>query len=125
MDRAIVGFWDGRTAHHHIVHFSPEQSLLRVFCPDDSAIYLPVAAVAFIAFLRREDDPPLSAVALGTRPVGVQIVGRDCQLLVRPTRSGESEDASGFYAVPDGPSPFREFFFYDHVVRISDGAASR
>jgi hypothetical protein len=112
MQRAIVGFWDGRTTHQRIRYFSPAHSLLRVWCPDDGEVYVPVAAVAFIAFLRREEDPPLSAVALATPPMRVRVEGRDCELMVRPTRFDESDAASGFHAVPDGPSPFRAFFFF-------------
>ncbi len=107
MARAIVGFSDGRMVHHRIAKFSPDLPVVHVH----DEVLLPVEQLAFIAFLKEPNDPRESEIAADIAALTMRINRRSYQFQVRPTVVG----GEGFFAVPDGPSPFRELYFFHHA----------
>ena len=114
----IIGLLVGRMQHHHLTKFTPQLTLLPVTrggdCPGQVKIdsLLPIDTVSFIAFLKLPDDPP--APAERTSVVRVHVSnGRSFKVR---RMAAVVEQSCGFYALPDGQSPFKELFFYDHGV---------
>jgi type II secretory ATPase GspE/PulE/Tfp pilus assembly ATPase PilB-like protein len=109
----IVGLMDGRMRHYKLDKFTPGLANLPVARETTIDFLIPNETVAFIGFLKGDGDAARAPAAAAV--VKVHVAGGTC-FRVRPTTVG----VGGFFAVPEGASPFREFFFYDHGVSAQE-----
>jgi type II secretory ATPase GspE/PulE/Tfp pilus assembly ATPase PilB-like protein len=105
--QAIIGLTSGRMEHHRLTRFAPRLSAL----PTANRI-IPSVCVAFVGFLKSKNEiaPERSGPAMKVHLAG------GCTFRVRPTIS----TPGGFFAVPEGQSPFGEIFFYEHAVNAQE-----
>ena len=116
-----LGLMDGRMQNHRLSKFSPYLSVLPIARPGEDLL-LPVEGVAYIAFLRTpgEAAPPVDEVELTT--IKVHVAGGKIFTVKTAPAQGDLS-ASGFYAQPADPSPFREYFFYKHGINARENTA--
>lgn len=119
-----IGLLSGTTKTGRIARFSPHMPDLSLLSRGAGAGRVPTRSllraedIAYVAFGRREESPPIDSPKNPKR-LRIHVAGRRTFLILVPP--SELNNPLGFYAVPaETASPFEEVFFYCHGINIRE-----